>query len=181
MKIFKFKKAVPAGRQGFTLIELLVVISVIAVLAVAVLSSINPVEQINKAKDTASKSDASEALNAVERYYATFGCYPWEATVGASPNKKCVSPYTYVVQGTSAIGLLNTTILQELLDKAEIKVQLQTRLALQTDAAKKNQLILTSDTNQLTHICFLASSKTFVATANGVADGTAGTTHVCVP
>ncbi len=168
-------------KKGFTLIELLVVISVIAVLAVAVLSSINPVEQINKAKDTASKSDASELLNAAERYYATFGCYPWEATVGVSPNKKCVSPYTYSAQATSAIGLLNTTILQELLDKAEIKIQLQTRLALQTNGGLKNQLILTSDVNQLAHLCFLPSSKTFVATANGIANGTAGTTHVCVP
>ncbi len=172
--MFKFKK-------GFTLIELLVVISVIAVLAVAVLSSINPVEQINKAKDTASKSDASELLNATERYYATFGCYPWEATNGASPNKKCSVPYTYAAQASAVIGTLNTPVLQELLDKSEIKSQLQTRLVLQTNAALKNQSILTGDANQLVHICFLPSSKTFTASANGIADGTAGTTHVCVP
>lgn len=174
MKIFKFKK-------GFTLIELLVVISVIAVLAVAVLSSINPVEQINKAKDTASKSDASELLNATERYYATFGCYPWEATNGASPNKKCSVPYTYVEQASTVIGTLNTAVLSELFDKSEIKSQLQTRLALQTNPALNNQLILTGDANQLVHICFLPSSKTFKASANGITDGTAGTTHVCVP
>lgn len=171
--MFKFKK-------GFTLIELLVVISVIAVLAVAVLSSINPVEQINKAKDTASKSDASELLNASERYYATFGCYPWEAT-GASPNKRCPSPYSYAVQTAVAVGTLNTSVLQELVDKSEVKTQLQTRLALQVNAALKNQLIYSSDASQLIHICFLPSSKTFLAQANGIADGTAGTTHVCVP
>ncbi|MEK7504513.1 MAG: type II secretion system protein [Patescibacteria group bacterium] len=172
--MFKFKR-------GFTLIELLVVISVIAVLAVAVLSSINPVEQINKAKDTASKSDAAEMLNAVERYYATFGCYPWEATNGVSPNKKCTTPYTYSARVSTVIGSLNATILQELTDKSEIKSQLQTRLAAQTDATKKNQLILTGDANQLVHLCFLPSSKTFLAQGNGIADGTAGTTHVCVP
>jgi len=171
--MFKFKK-------GFTLIELLVVISVIAVLAVAVLSSINPVEQINKAKDTASKSDAAEVLNAMERYYATFGCYPWEAT-GTSPNKKCPSPYTYSSQAATVIGSLNTSVLQELTDKNEIKSQLQTRLVLQTNASLKNQLILTGDANQLIHLCFLPSSKTFLAQANGVADGTVGATHVCVP
>ena len=174
LKIFKFKK-------GFTLIELLVVISVIAVLAVAVLSSINPVEQINKAKDTASKSDASEMLNAVERYYATFGCYPWEATNGVSPNKKCSTPYVYGAQASTVIGSLDASVLQELLDKSEVKSQLRTRLAAQTDASKKNQLILTGDANQLVHVCFLPSSKTFVAQGNGIADGTAGTTHVCVP
>lgn len=172
--MFKFKK-------GFTLIELLVVISVIAVLAVAVLSSINPVEQINKAKDTASKSDAAEVLNAVERYYATFGCYPWEATNGASPNKKCTIPYVYAAQASTVIGTLDATVLQELVDKSEIKTQLQTRLVLQTNAGLKNQLILTGDANQLVHLCFLPSSKTFLAQANGVADGTVGTTHVCVP
>jgi len=157
-----------------------VVISVIAVLAVAVLSSINPIEQINKAKDTASKSDASELLNATERYYATFGCYPWEAT-GTSPSKKCPVPYTYVAQANVVIGTLNTSVLQELVDKSEIKTQLQTRLKLQTDATLKNQLIFTGDANQLAHVCFLPSSKTFVAQANGIADGTVGTTHVCVP
>lgn len=172
--MFKFKK-------GFTLIELLVVISVIAVLAVAVLSSINPVEQINKAKDTASKSDAAEILNAVERYYATFGCYPWEATNGSSPNKKCTTPYVYAVQAATVIGSLNASVLQELADKNEIKTQLQTRLIAQTDASKKNQLILTGDASQLVHVCFLPSSKTFLAQANGIADGTTGTTHVCVP
>lgn len=171
--MFKFKK-------GFTLIELLVVISVIAVLAVAVLSSINPIEQINKAKDTGSKSDAAEILNAMERYYATFGCYPWEAT-GTSPNKKCPVPYTYAAQATTVIGTLNASVLQELVDKLEIKSQLQTRLVLQTNAALKNQLILTGDAGQLIHVCFLPSSKTYLQQANGINNGTAGTTHVCVP
>src|SRR3989344_9674224 len=96
MDLFKMKK-------GFTLIELLVVISVIAVLAVAVLSSINPVEQINKAKDTASKSDAAEILNAMERYYATFGCYPWEVDAAGA----CPKPYVYAAQASTAVGSLD--------------------------------------------------------------------------
>ena len=40
---------------------------------------------------------------------------------------------------------------------------------------------LTSDADQLAHVCFLPSSKTFMAQANGIANGTTGTTHVCVP
>ena len=154
-------------------------ISVIAVLAVAILSAINPVEQINKAKDTASKSDAAEVLNAMERYFATFGCYPWEAT-GIAPNKKCPSPYTYATQASIVVGSL-PTVFQELVDKSEIKTQLQTRVLGQTNAAAKNNLILTSDADQLAHVCFLPSSKTFMAQANGIANGTTGTTHVCVP
>ena len=95
-----------------------------------------------------------------------------------SPNKKCTTPYTYSAQVSTVIGSLNATILQELTDKSEIKSQLQTRLAAQTDATK-NQLILTGDANQLVHLCFLPSSKTFLAQGNGIADGTAGTTRVC--
>lgn len=166
--MFKFKR-------GFTLIELLVVISVIAVLAVAVLSSINPVEQINKAKDTASKSDAAEILNGMERYYATFGCYPWEVVGGA-----CPTPYVYAAQVSTAVGSLDA-VFTELVTKSEIKTQLQARVAGFDNAAAKNNLILTSDADQLVHVCFLPSSKTFLAQANGVADGTAGATHVCVP
>lgn len=167
--------------KGFTLIELLVVIAVIAVLAVAVLSSINPIEQINKAKDTGSKSDASEVLNAMERYYATFSCYPWETT-GTSPNKKCPTSYTYSQLSTAAVGsATGQSLLQELADKNEIKPQLQTRLASQTSYTLTNALAVTGDAGQLVHVCYLPSSKTFKAQANGDASGATGTTYVCVP
>jgi prepilin-type N-terminal cleavage/methylation domain-containing protein len=65
---------------GFTMIELLVVIAVIGVLAVAVLSSINPIEQINKGRDTRTRSDAAQLINAVDRYYAIHEKYPWNVT-----------------------------------------------------------------------------------------------------
>ena len=172
MKIFNFKK-------GFTLIELLVVISVIAVLAVAVLSSINPIEQINKAKDTASKSDAAEFLNAVERYYATFNCYPWDTTGGVCPAQKPVAQV-----GPEAIS--STTFapsLVELAAKSEIKSQFNTRVASQTDKTLKNVLTVTEEaTTNLVHVCFKPVSKTFMAQYNGTESGGTGTlTHVCVP
>mgnify|MGYP001580286562 FL=1 len=157
------------------------VISVIAVLAVAVLSSINPIEQINKAKDTGSKSDASEVLNAMERYYATFNCYPWEVT-GTSPNKKCPASYTYGQLSTVAIGsATGLSVLQELVDKSEVKPQLQTRLAAQTSYTLTNALAVTGDAGQLVHVCFKPASKTFTAQANGDASGATGTIYVCVP
>lgn len=64
-------------QAGFTMIELLVVIAVIGVLAVAVLSSINPIEQINKGRDTRSRSDAAQMINAVDRYFSIHEEYPW--------------------------------------------------------------------------------------------------------
>lgn len=66
-----------ANSAGFTMIELLVVISVIGVLAVAVLSSINPIEQINKGRDTRTRSDAAQLVNAIDRYVAIHEEYPW--------------------------------------------------------------------------------------------------------
>ncbi len=69
--------------KGFTLIELLIVVALIGILAVALLSAINPVEQAKKARDAGRKSDSAELLNAYERYYSTYGCYPWARTGGA--------------------------------------------------------------------------------------------------
>jgi prepilin-type N-terminal cleavage/methylation domain-containing protein len=79
MKLPKFLKPFKhIGREvGFTMIELLVVISVIGVLAVAVLSSINPIEQINKGRDTRTRSDVAQLINAVDRYFAVHEIYPW--------------------------------------------------------------------------------------------------------
>ncbi len=66
--------------QGFTLIELLIVITLLGILAVAVLSAINPIEQINRSRDTSSRSDAEQLINAIDRYYATAGFYPWRTS-----------------------------------------------------------------------------------------------------
>lgn len=72
-KLFKRLK----DRSGFTMIELLVVIAVIGVLAVAVLSSINPIEQVNKGRDTRTRSDAAQLLNAIDRFFAIHEKFPW--------------------------------------------------------------------------------------------------------
>jgi len=71
------RKARKILSRGFTMIELLVVIAVIAVLAVAVLSSLNPIEQINKGRDTRTRSDAAQLINATDRFFATQEEYPW--------------------------------------------------------------------------------------------------------
>ena len=70
-------------QAGFTMIELLVVIAVIGVLAVAVLSSINPIEQINKGRDTRTRSDAAQLINAADRFFASQERYPWNVNAFA--------------------------------------------------------------------------------------------------
>lgn len=67
---------------GFTMIELLIVISILGILAVAVLAAINPIEQINRGRDTGSRSDAEQALSAIDRFYAFNGYYPWQTGAG---------------------------------------------------------------------------------------------------
>ena len=64
-------------KKGFTLIELLVVITLIGILAIAVLSALNPIEQINKARDARKRADASQALKAIDRYFASNERFPW--------------------------------------------------------------------------------------------------------
>jgi len=82
------------AQAGFTMIELLVVIAVIGVLAVAVISSINPIEQINKGRDTRTRSDAAQLINAVDRFYATQEKYPWndgDFACGETPCSQALS------------------------------------------------------------------------------------------
>ena len=180
MRIFNLFKM----KKGFTLIELLVVIAVIAVLAVAVLSSINPVEQINKAKDTASKSDASEYLNAIERFYSTFSCYPWNFTVATGV---CATATQFNGGTATIIGVapVTTTISTTLQTQNEIKPEFITRVNKQT-AAGNNILYVSSTTptnvnGYLMHICFLPSSATFKSKAKLTNNGTGAGTYYCVP
>lgn len=69
-------------KLGFTMIELLVVIAVIGILAVALLSTLNPLEQIRKGRDTRTRADMSQLLGGVERYNASLGYFPWQASEG---------------------------------------------------------------------------------------------------
>jgi prepilin-type N-terminal cleavage/methylation domain-containing protein len=75
-----------SASAGFTMIELLIVIAILGILAVAVLSAINPVEQINRGRDTASRGDAEQMINAIDRFNAFQGYYPWTTGLAAGAN-----------------------------------------------------------------------------------------------
>jgi len=102
------------NRKGFTLIELLIVIVILGILAVAILSAINPIEQINKATDSGKQSDASELINALERYYASNQEWAWDAVGDTEPSSL-----------TQASSLSAT--LQELVDMGEVKTEFISR------------------------------------------------------
>jgi type II secretory pathway pseudopilin PulG len=149
--------------------ELLIVIALIGVLAVALLSTINPLEQTRKAKDSSRQAAASELLNSIERFQATFFCYPWSYTTTCAPTE------TYPQTSISITGL--TTVLTT--TSAEMKPEFFERDVVTETGT--NALVLSVDSDNLGHVCFVPESQTFQSQANKNATGGDGTTHVCIP
>ncbi|MBI4100339.1 prepilin-type N-terminal cleavage/methylation domain-containing protein [Candidatus Microgenomates bacterium] len=137
--------------RGFTLIELLIVIALIGILAVALLSAINPLEQMRKGRDSARRSDSTELLNAIERFYASFQCYPWEwdgADCTATPlgGPIAVNAASFGVAGD----------LEWLLTNNELKAEFERR-----DAVDDQLLCMTADaTTDVVSVCFEPESQT---------------------
>lgn len=151
------------AQAGFTMIELLVVISVIGVLAVAVLSSINPIEQINKGRDTRTRSDAAQLINAVDRYFAIHEEYPWN--VAAASTTPCTfaevtasgtSPaYAEPFDSTQDNGCWNW--IDVLSTTAEVKQGFVNRI--KSDDTIK--VFKADGSNETMYACFIPSSQAF--------------------
>lgn len=153
--IVKMTTNLVTASSGFTMIELLVVIAVIGILAVAVLSSINPIEQINKGRDTRTRSDAAQLINAVDRYFAIHEVYPWNTT---SPTfTPTVAEYSdeFTFSGPNAADDWNWV--DVLATTAEVKEGFLNRL--------KNDdnlfIYKENDTNATMYACFIPTSKAF--------------------
>jgi len=159
------------------MIELLVVIAVIGVLAVAVLSSINPIEQINKGRDTRTRSDAAQLINAVDRYYAIHEKYPWNVTTTTYTASGTLPNATFVMGSVSGSGadavIVATTAdwayIDVLVSTAEVKSGFTNRLV------SDNKILVFKETgyNQTMYACFLPTSNAFEQEAmENCADGT---------
>lgn len=70
--------------RGFTLIELLIVIAILGVLAAGLLATLDPIEQIRRSRDTNRRSQITEFTQALNRYYANAGQYPWGSAATGS-------------------------------------------------------------------------------------------------
>ena len=147
------------------MIELLVVIAVIGVLAVAVLSSINPIEQINKGRDTRTRSDAAQLINAIDRYFSIHETYPWNtdnADVGyTAPTADYQDEFIYDETGLS--GLTNSVNTWDwvdvLADTAEVKSGFTNRL--KTDDGTDYVLYKPGTANATLYSCYLPASNAF--------------------
>lgn len=165
---------------GFTMIELLVVIAVIGVLAVAVLSSINPIEQINKGRDTRTRSDAAQLINAVDRYFAIQEYYPWNIadesgnyTPAAALDVQGGGDYS-VAFDFDPSGTVGTYTdwdwVNSLVDTEEVKSGFANRLK----TYLTNFVVLKEDgSNETMFSCFLPTSSAFKReAADNCANGT---------
>lgn len=160
---YRFFKGDGAG--GFTMIELLVVISVIGVLAVAVLSTINPIEQINKGRDTRTRSDAAQLINAAERYYAIQEEYPWNyQQTGAAADP--AEPYGFDPTAD------DDTWMDQLVETDEVKGGFIDRLR---NASQGQRVFLFKDdgSSATLYSCFKPASKAFQLEAAEACEGIA--------
>lgn len=164
-KLRAFFLSMLKSTAGFTMIELLIVISVIGVLAVAVLSSINPIEQINKSRDTRTRTDAANLINASDRYFAIHEVYPWNETTGTYTTADADYDSEFVFTGSGDdwdwVDVLVTT--------AEVKEGYTNRLK------NDDSLIVFKPgiSNATMYTCFLPRSEAFkFEAANNCADGT---------
>lgn len=165
-----------SSKAGFTMIELLVVIAVIGVLAVAVLSSINPIEQINKGRDTRTRSDAAQLINAIDRYYAIHEKYPWNVTTTTYTASSTLPSVTFsmgTVSGSGADALVVTgsgdwNYVDVLVSTAEVKEGYTKRLK----DDDKQLIFKEAGYNQTMYACFLPTSNAFEQEAmENCADG----------
>jgi len=147
--------------KGFTLIELLIVITLLGILAVAVLSAINPIEQMNRSRDTASRSDAEQLINASDRFYASKGYYSWRTGASDKEADGSVGVVWTQITATAPADGDGASITTKLSGgaTAEVKESFTTRIT----AGSYNPLWIYNKGGQgdSTYICFLPKSASF--------------------
>lgn len=145
--------------RGFTLIELLVVIGVLGILAAGLLAAIDPLEQLRKGRDTQKRNVAVELNNALTRYNAVNGDYPWGT--GST--------------GPVTLAAASGTIIQSLVGVGELKPTFNQGLP----GGSASAITLIGATSGEIYVCFNPESKSisqdpstiFTSTANPPATG----------
>ncbi|KUK79550.1 MAG: hypothetical protein XD95_0315 [Microgenomates bacterium 39_7] len=148
-------------KRGFTLIELLIVITLLGILAVAVLSAINPIEQINRSRDTSSRSDAEQLINAIDRYYATVGYYPWR---DAGDQEFFPAPQVFAEVNDEWVDTKAVSVLGKLTAEgtAEVKESFTNRIK---SSATPLHVYNRGGQGDSTYVCFEPRSSAFLTEA----------------
>ncbi len=109
----------------------MIVIGLLGAIALIVISAINPIEQSNRARDTKFKSDSSQLVSAIERYFTQKSEFPWQTNTPATyTSADTAFPYTSATSldigicGTSAAACSTDGIL---ITNDELKTEFRNR------------------------------------------------------
>ncbi len=175
--------------KGFTLVELLIVIALLGVIAMIVIAAINPIEQANRARDTRIKSDASQLISAIDRYFAASEQFPWVVVGEADSND---AEYGFVNSNTPGVGLCadGPTCGEDglLISTNELRTEFRRRDF--TTATEPDRLLFIgkgAGTSESVYACFIPTSKAIrsKAVTDGnvytisLVDGTRAQTDIC--
>lgn len=116
-------------------------------------------DALPKGRDSARKADAAELLNSIEKFYASYLCYPWSWT-----GNDCSSNPVQLNKGnlaSAAFGKDNN--LQALIETNELKPQFRERIS-SSDSPSSNKLFLieyqwTPTTAGQVFVCFEPESE----------------------
>ncbi|MBI4058435.1 type II secretion system protein [Candidatus Gottesmanbacteria bacterium] len=150
------------SKKGFTLLEILVVVGILSVIAIGLLAALDPLEQLRKGRDSNKRNLATAYYNAIVRYQAAYGSYPYGNLAVAS--------------STMNIATV-TAITGELVAKSELKQGLATNsndwatLVFSATAFARNDPT----------VCFIPESRSVELDSSQARfiDGTAGTGAGC--
>ncbi len=113
----------------------MIVIGLLGAIALIVISAINPIEQSNRARDTRYKSDGSQLISAIERYYTQKSEFPWQ-TLTPATYQSADAAFPFVTGADPNVGLCTTLLCVAdglLLTNDELKSEFRNR-----DFAKGN-------------------------------------------
>jgi prepilin-type N-terminal cleavage/methylation domain-containing protein len=156
------------NKKGFTLVELLIVIALLGVLATAVLAAINPLEQANRARDSRVKSDSSQLLAAIDRYYVAIGHFPWyEAGVQTDEDALNFTDAQDITIGICAVAPGTSGCLANpgsLITNNELKTEFTKRDFIKSTTDAKDRIYVgkgdgTTGVAASTYACFVPKSK----------------------
>lgn len=177
-------------KAGFTLVELLIVIGLLGAVALIVIAAINPIEQANRVRDTRFKSDGSQLISAIDRYFAARQEFPWVTAGEAADND---ASYGFVSAGTQGVGICGTDCTTDgvLITNDELKPEFRNRDFIKahsgTDDSKKLFIGKEAGASQSVYACYIPAAKSTrqKAVAEGkvytisTTNGTRSTTTAC--